>query len=370
VRGQQHSIDTEGSIFAMRLDRNRRELTVLNSAPAKGRSTCFLNCDAGRSVLTAVNYWDARLAVVGINPLTGHLAGGPAKQVLQQARGEYVDRCAPGREEHWAYRQRWAHTHCAVTEPYTGSNNNLFVADLGEDKILWFDVSGALVRRGECQLPRGVGPRHLVFHPTLRVAYVVNELNSSVSMLAVDEAALNPETRRGLIQGEGGGPIAEVDDSDDGGSNRSSVTGAEAGSDALTLLQSISTLPADWQGRSAIKNGVWKAASHCSEIKVHPSGKFLFVANRGHDSLAVFAIDQATGTLAAPTFKPSGGMTPRNFSFACGGDFVVVGNQDSNTLALFSFDATSGALTLEDCIDHPSPNYVYTVPRSEAARAA
>eukprot|EP00793_Prasinoderma_coloniale_P003988 PRCOL_00006829-RA len=376
-------IDREGSVVAMRMDAESGALTLLNSVAARGRSTCYLNLDAARGVLNAVNYWDARLAALGVDAATGALEENAPRCVLQQKRGEYADAARPGREEHWAYRQRWAHTHCAVTEPYTGLPN-LFVCDLGEDQVLHFvqGARGGLARVGHAQLPRGVGPRHLVFHPSLRVAYVVNELDSSVSVLDVSESALRRAAAAAAdvadaacADGAGAeGQVVVLDsDESDGGSSGSEAGGADApggeAACALSIAQTLSTLPPEWQGRSCIKNGVWKAASHCSEIKVHPSGRFVFVANRGHDSLAVFAVDPGTGGLSPPVFTPSGGATPRNFSFCCGGRFVVVGNQDSNCLCLFEVDERTGALELAHSIDCPSPNYVYAVPRAKSADA-
>lgn len=114
------------------------------------------------------------------------------------------------------------------------------------------------------------------------------------------------------------------------------------------------------------KNGVWKAASHCSEIRIHPSGHLLFVGNRGHDSLAVFKID-ALGGLCLAGIVPSGGECPRNFNFSSTGSFVVVGNQNSDNLTVFKVDEESGFLTQTCKVPCPSPNYILGLaPRSLA----
>ena len=135
----------------------------------------------------------------------------------------------------------------------------------------------------------------------------------------------------------------------------------------LELVQTLSTLPVDWQDKQVTQNGVWKAASHCSEIRIHPSGHLLFVGNRGHDSLAVFKIDATLGGLCLAGIVPSGGECPRNFNFSSTGSFVVVGNQNSDNLTVFKVDEESGSLTQTCKVPCPSPNYVLGLaPRSLA----
>lgn len=147
----------------------------------------------------------------------------------------------------------------------------------------------------------GAGPRHMDFHPTAKWAYVVNELDSTIIACDYDK-----------------------------------LTGR------LTSKQTLSTLPVATPGNSG------------AEILVHPSGKWVYASNRGHNSIARFAIDQTSGTLSDYTYTPTKGMTPRHFSFDPAGARLVVGNQDSNSVRVFSVDATTGALT--DLGEKATPN--------------
>jgi DNA-binding beta-propeller fold protein YncE len=114
---------------------------------------------------------------------------------------------------------------------------------------------------------------------------------------------------------------------------------------------------------------VWQ--SHASEIRIHPSGKFVLVANRGHDSIACFAVDDSPsgrGMLSLSHITASGGAFPRNFNFDATGRFLIVGNQNSNNLAVFAFEtADGGKMTLVDTKHQPSPNYVFAMPDMAAA---
>src|SRR5439155_304319 len=149
----------------------------------------------------------------------------------------------------------------------------------------------------------GGGPRHFTFHPRLPVAYANNEITSSVSAYAFD-----------------------VDKS------------------SLQELQTLSTLPGPAKGNST------------AEIVVHPSGKFLYVSNRGHDSIAMFAIDADKGTLTALGHESTRGKTPRNFAIDPSGRYLLAANEDSNNIAVFRIDAASGLLQYTDqLISVPTP---------------
>ena len=176
-------IDDEGEIITLRMTPDYR-LVEESRVKAGGRSTCYLNFSATKEWMMVVNYWDAKVSMLHLQP-----DGRPAspRSVLMQPEAKYVDETSPTREEHWKFRQRWPHSHCCVTEPYTGRVH--FVVDLGLDRIFAYRVdaaSGELVPKGSVQLPRGKGPRHLLFHPTIRAAYLVNELDSTVSCFKVN----------------------------------------------------------------------------------------------------------------------------------------------------------------------------------------
>lgn len=145
-------------------------LTELSRVNAGGRSTCYLNVHG--SHMTAINYWDAIVALLPMDS-EGNLEAPIDHHVQPEA--SYVFDNNPDRVEHWTHRQRWPHTHCFVTEPYTGQVH--LVCDLGQDIIWAYRIDqglGKLKLCGGTQLRLKQGPRHVVFHPTYRTCYVVN----------------------------------------------------------------------------------------------------------------------------------------------------------------------------------------------------
>jgi 6-phosphogluconolactonase len=138
----------------------------------------------------------------------------------------------------------------------------------------------------------GAGPRHIAFHPNGKWAYVINELDSTVNVLKLD-----------------------------------SKTGT------ATLVDTVSTLP----------SGV-KQENLTGEVAVHPNGKFLYGSNRGHDSIAAFAIDQETGRLSSLGHFPVGGRTPRNFCIDPSGKFLLSANLDSDSVTVLQIDPATGSL--------------------------
>ena len=153
-------------------------------------------------------------------------------------------------------------------------------------------------------LKPGSGPRHLAFHPSGKFAYVINELSSTITAFAYDAA-----------QGR------------------------------LTELQTVSTLPADFAGESTT-----------AEVQVHPSGKFVFGSNRGHNSVAIFAADPQTGRLTPIGHESTQGKTPRNFAIDLTGRFILAENQESNNVVVFRLDTETGKLTATGQVyEVPSP---------------
>lgn len=192
-----------------------------------------------------------------------------------------------------AQRQQGPHAHSVNVSK---SNKWAVVADLGIDEFIVYKLdaaAGTIERHSAAKVKGGSGPRHFSFHPSNKFAYGVNEMASAVSAFKWDEG-----------RGE------------------------------LTEIQTISTLPKDFTGQSS-----------CAEILTHPSGKFVYASNRGHDSLAIFAIDQAKGTLTAAGHALTLGKTPRNFRIDPTGGYVVCGNQNTNNIVVFKVDASTGALT-------------------------
>jgi 6-phosphogluconolactonase len=171
------------------------------------------------------------------------------------------------------------------------------VADLGLDKVMvyGFGATGALIPNPTpfAALPPGSGPRHVAFGKSGAFAYVINELSSTVATFAYDAA-----------------------------------TGT------LKSVQSLSTLPPGHAGKS-----------YPAEIAVSADGRFLYGSNRGHDSIASFAIDGATGQLRPTGHTPTGGSWPRHFAIDPTGAYLLAANQKSNSVVVFRIDPKTGALT-------------------------
>ena len=351
-------IDDEGEILTLRMTRDFR-LVEECRVRAGGKSTCYLNFNRSREWMMAVNYWDAKVSLVKLSKdgrVDVEFEPDP-KSVLQQPGADYVERTSPTREEHWKFRQRWPHSHCCVTEPYAGLVH--FVVDLGLDKVFTYRVNnktGVLVPKGSTRLTPGKGPRHLLFHPTIKCAYLVNELDSTVSVFRVD------------IPHEWTKPCDDVDVCvDDTCECPLREDGCEDAGAVLRLTQCLSSLPECEQGKTTISpQGIWKAASHSSEIRMHPGGRYFAVGNRGHDSIALYRVDQVDGTVTLADIVHSGGECPRNFNWTCGGRFLVVGNQNTNCMVTMSFDESAGALKIvHEARGVTSPNYVYAIPARE-----
>jgi 6-phosphogluconolactonase len=190
-----------------------------------------------------------------------------------------------------------------------------FSPDLGADRVFVYRydaAKGTLEPHGAAALPPGSGPRHLAFDPTEKHAYVINELLSTITVLRYDAA-----------RGE------------------------------LAADETTTTLPAGFSGTS------WTA-----EVAVSPDGRFVYGSNRGHDSLAVFARDAASGRIAPRAHVPVGGKTPRHFAFDPAGQFVLAGHQGSDTVSVFRVDAASGLLSpVDGTVAVAKPVCLLPVPR-------
>jgi len=125
----------------------------------------------------------------------------------------------------------------------------------------------------------------------------------------------------------------------------------------LTEIQKISTLPADFHG-----------TSYTAEVQVHPSGKFVYGSNRGHDSIAIFAVDPATGKLTAAGHQSTLGKNPRNFALDPTGQYLLAENQDSNSIVVFRIDLKTGGLTqVGEPVEIPSPVCIRMIPKPGSA---
>jgi 6-phosphogluconolactonase len=188
-------------------------------------------------------------------------------------------------------RQEAPHPHCVVFDP---GGNFVATCDLGIDKVQIFRlVEGGLVRISEASVAPGAGPRHIAFDLIGRRLYVVNELNATVTAFAYDTAT---------------GHIGEV-------------------------LQTISTEPTGYSGPHS-----------GAEIAVHPSGKFLYVSNRGHNSIVGYHIDPSTGLLSMIGFATQGIDFPRSFAIDPSGKWLYAANQKGDTIVQFEINQETGEL--------------------------
>jgi 6-phosphogluconolactonase len=270
-----------GAISAFAIDAQTGGLTLLNQQPSHGAAPCHLSVDqTGKYVLVA-NYGGGSVAMFPIRE-DGRL--GEATDFIQHA-GSSVN----------PQRQAGPHAHSITIDP---ANRFAFAADLGLDKIMIYRLDldrGKLVPNDVqpwVEVQAGAGPRHFDFHPSARYAYVINELDSTMTAFAYDAA---------------NGTLQEI--------------------------QTVSTLPAGFTGRN-----------YTADVHVHPSGKFVYGSNRGHDSIVIFAIDEDTGKLTLVGHEPTQGETPRNFAIDSTGTFLLAANQNSDTVVTFRIDQGTGKL--------------------------
>jgi len=272
---------TPGGLSSYAVEPRTGRLRLLNRALAGGGDTSFISLDRAGRHVLVANYDGGSVAVFALRP-DGSIGDWTA---FDQHSGRSVN---PVRQTH-------AYAHAIVLDP---ANRFALVPDLGADRLYIYrydEAAGSLEPNIPAYVPiaPGSGPRHVRFHPNGRWVYLINEIASTIVAFTWD-------------------PVAGT----------------------LMPIQTISTLPSDFKG-----------ASTCAEIEIHPNGRFLYGSNRGHDSLAVFAIDQATGKLSPVEFQPSGGKTPRNFALDPTARWMILTNQDSSNAIVFRVDANSGSLT-------------------------
>ncbi len=272
--------DGKGALSAWRVNRKSGELSFVNRQATHGNSPCHVVLDRkGRFAFTA-NYGSGTLAVL---PIDADGSLGPASSVVRhQGRG------ADPR------RQRGPHAHSMLVDD---ERSTAYAADLGIDKVMIYAIdfdTGGLAPADPpfAPLHPGAGPRHMALHPNGGFLYVINELDSTVTVF-----------------------------------RRAPNTAAH------TAVQTVSALPADFKGKS-----------YCADIHVHPDGRFVYGSNRGHDSIVGYRIDTATGALACLGHTSTRGRTPRNFALDPTGRFLLVANQESFNIVVFRVDAKTGEL--------------------------
>lgn len=289
-----------GAVSALCMDPATGKLSLLNRQSSRGPGPCHLVVDRSGRHVLVANYGGGSIACLPIRD-DGRL--GEATSSIQH-RGSSVD----------PRRQQGPHAHSMNMD---AAGRFAVVADLGLDKILVyrFDAAKGQLTPNDppwARVAPGAGPRHFAFHPTGRYGYVINELSSTVTAFRYDAP-------RGILR----------------------------------LLQTVSTLPEGFDGENTT-----------AEIQVHPSGKFLYGSNRGHDSIVAFAIDASTGRLARIGHESTQGKTPRNFGIDPTGSYLLAANQATNNVVVFHIDAETGVLRpTGQSLAVPMPVCVKMIPR-------
>ncbi len=270
-----------GAVSAFAVDPATGSLTFLNRRPTHGTDPCHVVVDGTGKHVFVANFMSGSLCVL---PVMEDGCLGPASDFIQH-QGSSID----------PNRQKGPHAHSVTLDP---TNRFAFVPDLGLDRLMVYRLDAA---RGMLEphtepwikMIPGAGPRHVALHPDGGFAYLVNELDSTVAVLAYDGAAGKFE-----------------------------------------LVQLVPTLPPEFDGEST-----------CAEIQVAPSGRFVYASNRGHNSIVVFSIDPSTGKLSLVAIEPTRGGSPRNFGIDPSGSLLLAANQDSDTVVAFRIDPNTGALS-------------------------
>jgi 6-phosphogluconolactonase len=258
-----------GMVTAFRVKGN--ELERINSLTSIGNAPCHVSATKSGKYIFVANYSSGTVVMHRVGA-DGTLIGDDMSSPVSYFTGSSI-----------TTRQQSSHPHSAVLSP---DEKFLYVPDLGTDIINIFSVNeaqGSMDFVREVPVTAGAGPRHLVFHPTKPLAYVVNELNNSVTAFKFSPSDGN-----------------------------------------LTAFQSINTLPDGTDGSNNL----------CADIHITPNGNFLYASNRGHDSLAGYAI-QPDGSLKFVSNTPIQGKFPRNFAIHPSGKRLYVANQNSDNIVLF-----------------------------------
>ena len=279
------------SSFALRTDTGA--LTFINKQPSMGSAPCHITVSPDGKFVLVANYLGGNVAVLPVSK-DGVLA--PAVDIKQHS-GSGPDK----------KRQDSAHAHSVILDQ---KGRFAFVNDLGVDKIFIYEFDAATGRLNPnrnqpyFQTKPGAGPRHFKFHPSGKYAFVINELDMTISSLAYDAAK---------------GSLKEV--------------------------QTVSTLPSGFSGENT-----------CADIHVTPDGAFLYGSNRGHDSLVGFKVDSQSGRMELIGHTSTQGKTPRNFLIDPTGKYLLVANQRSDSIVTFGIEKKTGRLrSIGEKVTVPSP---------------
>lgn len=269
-----------GMVSSFAFDVTTGHLEYLNSQLSWGTDPCHIELDRSGKWAAVANFMSGSVAIYPI--LADGSLGQAACRIHHQ--GSSIDPA----------RQKGPHAHAVI---FDTTNTHIFVPDLGIDKVVTYDFdaeTGFLTHneRFSAVSKPGSGPRFMEIHPSGRFAYIINELDSTVTACIFD-----------------------------------------ADTETLRAFQTASTLPAGFAGQSS-----------CADLHISPSGRHLYASNRGHDSIAIFAIDTESGRLKPLAFESTRGGVPRNFTLDPTGHWLLAANQDTDTIVLFAVDPESGLL--------------------------
>ncbi len=298
INAEKFGDEVDEFVAAYAIEGRTGQLKRLNEQPARGTASCYLDTDATGKTVVVANYSSGSVAAL---PVKADGSLGEAASFMQHS-GSGGDPA----------RQKGPNAHSIVISP---DNRFALAADLGIDKIMIYhlDAATAKLTLNEAQpfakLAPGSGPRHLTFHPNGTHLYVINEMANSVVVF-----------------------------------DYSTDTGT------LTERQTISTLPADFTGKS-----------FTADLKITPDGKFLYGTNRGHDSIAVYRI-ASDGTLSLLSIEPSLGKGPQNLLITPDGQWMLCANMPGNSVIVFRIDPQTGGIKPSgDPVAMPMPSCIRLV---------
>ncbi len=300
--GEMNTFDGKksGAVSAFAIDPKTGKLTLLNQQASQGGGPCHLVTDKDGKHVLVANYGGGSVAALPIQQ-DGKL--GAATSFVQH-KGSSVN----------PRRQEGPHAHSINLD---AGNRFAVVADLGLDqlRVYRFDPAKGTLTANEppsASVAAGSGPRHFAFHPSGKHAFAINELTSTLTAFSYD-------SQKGVLR----------------------------------ELQTLSTLPQDFKGNNST-----------AEVQVHPSGKFVYGSNRGHDSIAIFAFDPETGKMTAAGHESTQGKTPRNFALDPTGTYLLAENQASDSIVVFRIDPKTGSLKATGHkVEIPSPVCIRMMPR-------
>lgn len=271
-----------GAVNAYARDPKSGRLTALNQQTSGGTGPCHISVDATGQCVLVANYGSGSIAALPIHA-DGHL--GEATTTIQHTGASVNPR-----------RQAGPHAHFIMPSP---DNRFALTCDLGLDQILSYQLDPATAKLTPndppfARLAPGAGPRHFAFSPEGKFVYVLNELNLTVTAFTYE-----PKTA------------------------------------GLTEVQTLSTLPANYPATERDSG---------AQILVHPTGKFVYSSNRGHDSIAGFTCDPATGKLTLVQNESTQGKTPRHFAIDPSGRWLLAENQNSDSVVVFAIHTGTGQL--------------------------